>query len=165
MGMDMCKAEVGRLDMDKDDSRSINCSRSGRCSRPFFRLSVTCWRWSSSCCACRALIWGEKSVSQNSLGNQNEILDRETHRWSSVVSGEDEDRKTHGAAVVSKRMCLFFKSWASGRCWRCFSRLSRPSIGETGLSSIVCAVVACAMFVLVMFVCFGIASDLRGCGS
>lgn len=36
---------------------------------------------------------------------------------------------------MSSRMLRFFKSWASGRNWRCFSRELRRSIGEMGLSS------------------------------
>ncbi len=42
---------------------------------------------------------------------------------------------THGAALVSKRMCFSLSSLASGRCWRCFSRESRRSTGEMRLSS------------------------------
>lgn len=41
---------------------------------------------------------------------------------------------------MSSRMCLFFKSWASGRCCRCFSKLLRLSLlrtGEMGVASMV----------------------------
>ena len=56
---------------------------------------------------------------------------------------------TYGAVFVSNRMCLFFRSWTSGRCWRCFSKLSRRSklrVGEMGVSSMV--VVASVMMVV-----------------
>ena len=39
---------------------------------------------------------------------------------------------TYGAVVVSIRMCLFLRSWASGRCCRCFSKLLRRSVLRTG---------------------------------
>jgi hypothetical protein len=46
---------------------------------------------------------------------------------------------TYGAWAVSRRMCLFFRSCGSGRCWRCFSKLLRRSTpartGEMGVSS------------------------------
>ena len=42
---------------------------------------------------------------------------------------------TYGAALVSSRICLFFKSWTSGLCWRCFSSELRLSIGEIGVVS------------------------------
>jgi hypothetical protein len=45
----------------------------------------------------------------------------------------------YGAAAVSSRMCLFFRSWGSGRMARCFSKLLRRSMpsrtGEMGVSS------------------------------
>lgn len=40
-----------------------------------------------------------------------------------------------GAAVVSSRICLFFRSASSGRCWRCFSKLLRRSSLSIGLLS------------------------------
>lgn len=43
--------------------------------------------------------------------------------------------RTHGAAVVSSRICLFLRSCASGRCCKCFSRELRRSIGEMGAVS------------------------------
>ena len=55
---------------------------------------------------------------------------------------------TYGAVFVSRRICLFFRSWTSGRCWRCFSKLSRRSklrVGEMGVSSMV--VVASVMVI------------------
>jgi hypothetical protein len=58
-------------------------------------------------------------------------------------------KDTYGAVFVSNRICLFFKSWTSGRCWRCFSKLSRRSklrVGEMGVSSMV--VVASVMMVV-----------------
>ena len=57
---------------------------------------------------------------------------------------------TYGAVFVSRRICLFFRSWTSGRCWRCFSKLSRRSklrVGEMGVSSMV--VVASVMMIAV----------------
>jgi hypothetical protein len=45
---------------------------------------------------------------------------------------------TYGAVVVSSRMCLFLRSWGSGRCCRCFSKLLRRSLlwtGEIGVAS------------------------------
>jgi hypothetical protein len=49
------------------------------------------------------------------------------------VGGRGDGRvKTYGAVVVSIRMCLFLRSWASGRCCRCFSRLLRLSVLRTG---------------------------------
>ena len=44
-------------------------------------------------------------------------------------------RHTHGAAFVSSRMCLPFKSLGSGRVCRCFSRELRRSTGEMGVVS------------------------------
>lgn len=41
----------------------------------------------------------------------------------------------YGAALVSRRMLRFLRSFASGRCWRCFSREFLRSMGEMGLSS------------------------------
>lgn len=40
--------------------------------------------------------------------------------------------EAYGAVVVSSRMCLFLRSWGSGRCCRCFSRLLRLSEERTG---------------------------------
>jgi hypothetical protein len=45
---------------------------------------------------------------------------------------ETEQHATYGAVVVSIRMCLFLRSWASGRCCRCFSKLLRLSVLRTG---------------------------------
>lgn len=42
---------------------------------------------------------------------------------------------TYGAALVSSKIFLFFRSCASGRSWRCFSSELRRSMGERGLSS------------------------------
>lgn len=50
---------------------------------------------------------------------------------------------TYGAVFVSSRMCRFFRSCTSGRCWRCFSKLSRRSklrVGEMGVSSTLASV-------------------------
>jgi hypothetical protein len=54
---------------------------------------------------------------------------------------------------VSSKMCLFFRSWGSGRCCKCFSREFRRSeerTGEMGVSSTTTALSASdAMLVLV----------------
>ena len=39
---------------------------------------------------------------------------------------------THGAAFVSSKIFRSFKSFGSGRVWRCFSKESRRSMGEIG---------------------------------
>ena len=41
----------------------------------------------------------------------------------------------YGAAVVSSRICLFFRSCTSGLCCKCFSSEFRRSTGEMGVSS------------------------------
>lgn len=62
--------------------------------------------------------------------------DRRTHVSFGIYGSAT--RETHGAALVSRRMFLSFKSCRSGRCWRCFSRESRRSgrrVGERELRS------------------------------
>ena len=53
----------------------------------------------------------------------------------------------YGAALVSSRIFLFFKSCGSGRCWRCFSSESRRSRLEVGAESILGAWDGSAMIV------------------
>ena len=64
--------------------------------------------------------------------------------WSAEVArykgscGNAGRKATYGAVVVSSRMCLFLRSWGSGRCCRCFSKLLRRSLlrtGEIGVAS------------------------------
>lgn len=67
-------------------------------------------------------------------------------------SGGKEWVIAYGAALVSRRMFLFFRSCGSGRVWRCFSRESRRSRGEMGAASILGGWEGSAMVV-----------DVRGC--
>lgn len=48
---------------------------------------------------------------------------------------KEEPMIAYGAALVSSRMCLSFRSCGSGRVWRCFSRESRRSRVEMGVVS------------------------------
>ena len=52
-----------------------------------------------------------------------------------MMLGTEGGEGAYGAALVSKRMFLFFRSCGSGRCCRCFSSESRRPRGEMGVES------------------------------
>jgi hypothetical protein len=62
-------------------------------------------------------------------------LQRPAVRWHVSFPEGSFGAKTHGAAFVSSRMCLFFRSWASGRAASRFSSSALAREGEMGDSS------------------------------
>lgn len=128
--------------MKGEDVRSTSSSRSGRCSRPFFRLSVIFCLSRSCCLDWSALPFPSAVFAPLPVSRSfSPLLLRALGDCSLSLSNSEKRQGTYGAAVVSSKICRFFRSCASGRWASRFSSESRRSgaarAGEMGVSSTV----------------------------